>query len=117
MNKDLKIQTPPFFEINGLSELSEREKRILSLTLLGTTPTQTEIMRKSGLAQQTVSRLVNGLISTGALMESARVSQKRRGQPSMAVGLVPEFAYSFGVAMMLDALSVVLMDFSGQVTT
>lgn len=115
MNKDFKLKIPPFFKTHELPELSEREKRILSLTLLGTTSTQTDIMRKSGLAQQTVSRLVNGLIDIGALEESARVSQKRRGQPSMAVRLVPEFAYSFGVAMMLDALSVVLMDFSGQV--
>lgn len=106
---------PPFFERNGLQPLSEREKRILSLTLRSQGVSQPDIAKKSGIAQQTVSRLVKGLLDIGALQESERQSHGRRGQPSMSVKTSPDFAYTFGISMMLDALSVILVDFSGNV--
>lgn len=103
----------PFFRKNGLSILTDSEKQILGATLRTDATTQPLISQKTGLAQQTVSRLVRGLMDCGALKPGTRVSEGRRGQPSVAVQLVPDFAYSFGVAIMTDALSVVLMDFSG----
>jgi len=88
---------------------------ILGLTLLHGGLTQPEIIRASGLPQQTVSRLVKRLIERGMLREEQRISKGRRGQPSMFVAAEPGFAYSFGVALVTDALSVVLMDFAGNV--
>ncbi|MGD8326273.1 MAG: ROK family transcriptional regulator [Sphingomonadales bacterium] len=106
---------PPFFAKNNVPIPSEREKRILSLTQKEHSLSQRTIMRETGLAQQTVSRLVKGLIETGTLTESEREYHGGRGQPSMSVQLAPGFAYAFGVSMMLDALSVVLVDFAGNV--
>lgn len=106
-------KTPSFFDVNNFKELSESEKKILSATLRGGGMTQPVIAQRTGLAQQSVSRLVNTLIDRGALYEGERKSDGRRGQPSMSVEIAPDFAYTFGVAMMTDALSVALMDFSG----
>ncbi len=106
---------PTFFSANGLSTIpSESEKKILSLILRGGEVSQPGIARHTKLAQQSVSRLVKGLMNIGALTGDRQASG-RRGQPSMTVRLNPSFAYSFGIAMMTDAFSVVLMDFSGKV--
>jgi len=93
--------------------ITDSERAILGVVLRAGGLTQPEIARTTGLAQQSVSRLVKGLIERGALHEGARVLEGRRGQPSMSVEIAPDFLYSFGVAMMTDALSVNLMDFSG----
>ncbi|MCE2028924.1 ROK family transcriptional regulator [Sessilibacter corallicola] len=75
---------------------------------------QPDICRYTDLAQQSVSRIVKGLTDIGAIV-GERVSSGRRGQPSISIRVVPEFAYTFGVAIMTDSFSVVLMDFSCQV--
>ncbi len=41
--------------------------------------------------------------------------RKGRGQPSVAIRLVPEAAYSFGISIMTDSVSVVLLNFAGSV--
>jgi len=113
-NKNLR-NTPPFFDENEIAIPSKREMSILGLTMIRGGLAQPQIIEETGLPQQTVSRLVKGLIIKGMLREEQRISRGRRGQPSMFVMVEPEFAYSFGVAMMTDALSVVLMDFAGNV--
>lgn len=107
--KKKKAAPRPFFEP------SDSERKVLSAILRGNGLTQPQIARQTALAQQTVSRLVTSLIESGALCQGERKSQGRRGQPSMAVEIAPEFAYTFGVSIMTDALSVALMDFSGVV--
>lgn len=46
---------------------SDSESQLLSLVLRGIGTTQPELARRSGLSQQTVSRLVNDLVTRGAL--------------------------------------------------
>lgn len=104
-----------FFDDNDLAPPSDSEKKILALTLRQAQTAQPVIARETGLAQQSVSRLVKGLIERGCLLEAERNSGGRRGQPSMTVTIAPDFAYSVGVSMMTDALSIALMDFSGAV--
>ena len=94
---------------------SESEARILGIVLRGDGATQPEIVRASGLSQQTVSRLVNDLVARGALALGSRRTNGRRGQPRVEIEIAPQFAYSLGVALMTDALSIALMDFSGKV--
>lgn len=106
---------PPFFKLNDLPVASDSERKILDLTFRSGGTTQPAIAEATGLAQQSVSRLVRGLLDRGALRQGPRVAIGRRGQPSMPVEIAPDFAYTIGVAMMTDALSVVLMDFAGAV--
>lgn len=106
---------PRFFDANGLKALSQTEQRVLGTTVRSGALGQPALAKATGLAQQSISRIVKGLVATGAMTEGHRVLSGKRGQPGVAVRLVPEFAYSFGVAMMTDAITIVLLDFAGQV--
>ena len=94
---------------------SESEASILSYVLRNRGTTQPEIARSCDLSQQTVSRLVNELVDRGALAQGGRKSSGRRGQPSVTINIAPDYAYSLGIALMTDAMSVLLMDFAGNV--
>ena len=106
---------PRFYDLHGLRPLSRSERRILGKTVRSGTLGQSALAKSTGLAQQSVSRIVKGLVSMGMLSEGDRVSSGRRGQPGMSVRIVPEFAYTLGLSMMTDAISVALLDFSGTV--
>ena len=94
---------------------SDSEARILGIILRGGGATQPEIVRVSNLSQQSVSRLVNDLVARGALVLGNRRGNGRRGQPSVEIEINPAHAYALGIGLMTDALSVVLMDFAGNV--
>lgn len=94
---------------------TESESKVLREVLRQQNITQPSIIRATGLSQQTVSRLVAELSDRGALRQGRRIASGKRGQPSIVVDVAPEYACSIGVALMTDAMSVVLMDFSGNV--
>ncbi len=106
---------PRFFAANQVKVPSHSERRVLGTTVRSGAISQPELARATGLAQQSISRIVKGLVSIGAVAEGHRVLSGRRGQPGMAVRLVPEFAYTVGVSIMIDAIAVALIDFSGAV--
>ena len=103
---------PGFFAAHGLRVPSRSERRILGTMVREGVRGQPALARATGLAQQSISRIVKGLVSIGALTEGARVLSGRRGQPGVEIRVVPEFAYTFGLSMMTDAISVALLDFS-----
>ena len=107
--------SPPFFELHSLRVPSESDKKVLGETLRESGISQPLLAKSTGLSQQSVSRVVIRLKDQGLLKVRERKSKGKRGQPSVVVDINPDFAYSFGVAMMTDAISVVLMNFSGQV--
>jgi predicted NBD/HSP70 family sugar kinase len=77
--------------------------------------TQTKIASEIDRPQQTVSRLIGRLMDRGSLRHGERVSSGKRGQLSINVDIVPDYAYAFGVAVLWDALAVKLMNFSGKI--
>lgn len=95
--------------------LSHSERHILGLLLRSGELTQAGIAERSSLAQQSVSRLIAGLLAHGCLEEVGQVPQARRGQRPTTFKLAPGYAASFGVTIMADTVSVALLDFSGQV--
>lgn len=107
--------TPPFFKARGLNVPSETERKVLSAVLRQEGITQPAISRETNTPQQSVSRHVKALLERGALLPVERTSRGRRGQPGVAVKIAPKFAYSFGVSMMTDAMSVAFVDFAGEV--
>lgn len=94
---------------------SPSESAILGFVVRRGQVTQPAIAAATGLSQQSVSRLVGDLVTRGALRFGARQANGRRGQPSLQVEIAPDYAYSIGVALMTDAMSVLLMDFTGNV--
>jgi predicted transcriptional regulator len=60
---------------------SESETRVLSHVVRNADCTQLDIVKTTGISQQSVSRLVNDLVARGALMLGDRRSSGRRGQP------------------------------------
>ncbi len=104
-----------YFRRDTFAPYTEAERAILGLVLRRSPVTQTTIVKEVDRSQQTVSRLITRLIERGALRQGERVSSGKRGQLSTSIEIVPEYAYSFGVALFLDALAVCVMDFSGRV--
>jgi len=104
-----------YFRREHFEENSEAEKAILGLVLRRGPLTQTEIARQIDRSQQTASRLISRLMKRGSLRQGTRVSSGKRGQLSVNIEIVPEYAFSFGISIMTDALAVALIDFSGNV--
>ncbi len=96
-------------------KLSNTDRRVLGLVFRHHSLIQNQIIEETGLVQQSVSRLVTGLLERGCLIAGERVSSGRRGYPSQAFRMAPEFGYSLGLSIMADAVSLSLMNFSGQV--
>ena len=111
----MSMGLPPFFDRHNRQTCSLSERKVLSLILRNPGHTLADITRLSNFSQQSVSRLVKGLISKGMVETTERISTGRRGQPSIAAQLTGNYAYSFGVSIMTDCVTVSLMDFSGTV--
>jgi len=109
------IVSPPFFEESRRQICSDSERKILSLMLRNPGRTLAEITRLSSFSQQSVSRLVKGLIDRNILVAEEKVATGKRGQPSIAAKLAADYAYSIGISLMTDCVTIVLMDFSGRI--
>lgn len=90
------------------------ERKLLSLVRALGPISRAELARKTGLAPLSVTRLVVELLERGLLHEGARVITGR-GQPSLPLTLAPDAAFSYGVSITEDALSIVLIDLVGEV--
>lgn len=75
--------------------------------------TRAEIARRTKLTAMSISRLVDELIQRGLVQNSGRI-EGSRGQ-NIGVEIVRGAAYSVGIAVMTDTLSLALMDLSGAV--
>ena len=101
-------ELPDFFIKNKLEPFSISEQKILGAI------SQSEIAEKTDLSQQSISRLVKKLLGKNTIHVKTK-TKGGRGQPSLVLRLTPEFAYTFGIEIMTDSFSVVLIDFSGTV--
>lgn len=104
-----------YFRRETFAPNSEAERAILGLVLRRGPITQLEIAREVDRSQQTISRLIARLIERGSLQQGKRISSGKRGQLSTSIEVAPHYAYSFGVAILWDALAVTVLDFSGAV--
>lgn len=104
-----------YFRGDVFQPASEVERNIAGLVLRRGPLTQAQISRAINRPQQTVSRLLSRLIERGSLRPGERVSSGKRGQLSVKVEIVPDYAYSFGVAILWDAVAVTLMNFGGEI--
>ena len=97
------------------ADVSSTERIVLGHVLRGSARTQAAITRAMPVSQQTVSRLVSGLVEQELLVATDRVSEGRRGQPTIGLELAPDAVYSVGFTVMADTMSFALLDFAGNV--
>ncbi|MFV3126676.1 ROK family transcriptional regulator [Niveispirillum sp. KHB5.9] len=95
--------------------LTQSERRILDLLFRAGPATQARIAETTDLTQQSISRIIGGLVDDGLVRTGDKVQSGRRGYPSASLELVPEFAFSFGVSIMTDAVAITLVDFTGTI--
>jgi predicted NBD/HSP70 family sugar kinase len=67
------------------------------------------------VSQQTVSRLTSALVDMGLVEVAEKVSEGKRGKPSVVLNLSASAMYSVGFTIMMDTVSFAAMDFSGSV--
>ncbi|MCY4182989.1 MAG: ROK family transcriptional regulator [Gammaproteobacteria bacterium] len=113
--REFNPATVKYFRGDIFHPSSEVERDIGGLVLRRGAMTQAEISRAINRPQQTVSRLVSRLVERGMLRPGERVSSGKRGQLSVKIEIVPDYAYSFGISILWDALAVTLMNFGGEV--
>ena len=97
------------------ADLSDNERRMLdSLRLFGTV-TRADLSRITGLTVQSAVRLIDGLAERGLVLIGASLAHGGRGKPGAAIALNPAHGHTVGYSIATDALSLALLDFSGQV--
>jgi len=74
------------------------------------TISRTEIAERTGLTQQSVSRILRVLLERQLLAEGEQTRSERLGKPRTPVRLRPEAAHAVGILVDPDVVSVVLVD-------
>lgn len=104
-----------FLREDGRRTATTNERLLLDLLSRHGPASRADLARVTGLAPHSITRLVEPLLSRGLIVESAPVAQGR-GKPSAALHLVGSAAFSVGVSVMTDAVSLVLLDLAGTIT-
>lgn len=89
------------------------ERRILNLIRSEGPASRADLARKTGLALQSIIRLVEALAERGFLRAGEKVV-RGVGQPSAPMMLVNDAAFTIGASVTKGTVSLVLMDLSGR---
>lgn len=103
-----------FLREGGRGTATSNERIIMTLLARHGAMSRAALARLTGLAPHSVTRLVDPLLKRGFLREGA-VQGTGRGKPSTPLSLDPLGAFSIGLSVMTDAVSLVLLDLTGQV--
>ena len=112
--KNLALLRSAFTLSKGEKLLQDNPRAIVREVFWNSDLTQREISSRTKIPQQTVSRLVNALIEQGVL-RTVDDPVSKKGKNSLSLEPNPEYAYSFGLSVLLDAISVAIIDFKGTV--
>ncbi|ATC83522.1 MULTISPECIES: ROK family transcriptional regulator [Pseudoalteromonas] len=91
------------------------ERDIIKVVFWEQCVTQSHIVSATRIPQQTVSRLLKSLTQHGVIMQTDTLIPNKKGKPGFGIALNPEYGFTFGLAILLDAISVAVMDFTGKV--
>lgn len=89
-------------------------RALLDLLLRTGPAVQGTLPQRLGLSQPSIARLVSGFVAEGLVTSTSRTATGR-GNPSVLLSLAPDHAYGVGVGITGDALSIALVDITGQV--
>lgn len=114
VSSKLRRINPSFLRRVDERTFTDNERLLLDIVRHQGPISRAEMARITELTMQSVVRLVEGLIERGLLKAGDKVV-RGPGQPSRSIHLVADAAFSYGVSIMSDAVSVVLMDLSGRI--
>ena len=89
------------------------ERLLLNLIRKEDRISRADLARRTGLAVQSVVRLVDGLVARGFLLTGEKMQLAGPGQPSVSIRLATDAAFTLGVSIMTDAVSLVVTDWTG----
>ncbi|NHF68010.1 ROK family protein [Xanthomonas hortorum] len=90
------------------------ERALLDLIRSAGQLARADLPRASGLSVPGTKGIIDPLVAQG-LLQLGPSLRRGRGQPSVQLSLVPGYAFSVGVSVMVDGIALVLIDFAGQV--
>lgn len=94
---------------------SANERDLLDLVRRHGALSRADLVRATGLAAQSVMRLVDELVGRGLLRLGQTLPREGRGKPSPAVQLAADYACTIGVSVTTDSLDLALVDLAGTV--
>ncbi len=103
-----------FLREDGRRTATANERLVMDLLSRGGPASRADLARLTGLAPHSITRLVEPLIARGLLVEAAPVAAGR-GKPAAKLSLAGGSAFSVGVSVMTDAVSLVLLDLAGDI--
>jgi predicted NBD/HSP70 family sugar kinase len=89
-------------------------RTVLQAIRLDDDTTRVDIARKTGLTAATIANITGRLIDMGLLLNAGR-RQGGRGQPALRLQINPDGAFSIGLNIDRDHLTLVTLDLAGQV--
>jgi predicted NBD/HSP70 family sugar kinase len=93
--------------------LEYNEKRVIDLLRTEGAQARSHLVRSAGLTAPTLTRVTQNLIDQGLIKESRKLHDGHRGKPAQLLTLDPEGAYSVGIAVQSEYVSVCLIDLVG----
>jgi predicted NBD/HSP70 family sugar kinase len=88
---------------------------IIETIRLAGTISRTEISRRTGLTQQSVSRILRILLQQGLLVEEAQERAERLGKPRTPVRMRSNAAHAVGIHIDPELLTVAVVDLDGRI--
>ncbi len=100
----------------GNSQFLKRfnQKVILDLIRTNKTVSKTDLSSMTGLSANAVGMITSSLIEEGYIHETG-IGESKGGRRPILLELKPHSFYSIGVDLDIDAMNIVLMDFTGEV--
>jgi predicted NBD/HSP70 family sugar kinase len=81
---------------------------------IGAAKTKQEVAALTGLTVPAITNITNRLIEDGLIVEAGKL-HGARGQPAMTFAINPDGCFSIGLNIDRDHITIVLLDFAGQV--
>ena len=81
---------------------------------IGAAKTKQEVAALTGLTVPAITNITNRLIEDGLILEAGKL-HGARGQPAMTFAINPDGCFSIGLNIDRDHITIVLLDFAGQV--
>jgi predicted NBD/HSP70 family sugar kinase len=103
-----------FLREDGRRTATANERAVMTLLSTHGAASRADLARATTLAPHSITRLVEPLIERGLIAEGAP-EIAGRGKPSARLHLVAGAAFSIGLSVMTDAVTLVVMDLAGAI--